>query len=325
MLIAESLGAAQAHDPRCRELGVHFVRGSVSAVEPGHVVLRAGAHAAATTRSCSHPARAGCPRSTTRSTSATKPACRRCAARAPRRLASVAFVAPLLTGWLLPLYEAALLTARLGPRVTLTTPEQTPLQAFGAGASAEVARALDEAGIEFRTGTHPPDADRIVSLPLLRGPQLPGVPETGLYGLIPIDGYGRVTGLADVYAIGDATDFPLKQGGIACLQADAAAGHIAARYGAPVTPQPFHPELRAVLLTGTGEIALGGATRKLPGRYLAAQVEGTSAPPSSAIRGPIFNQRRVRGQLAGDERLAEPERRRESEQRGGTKEKTSRA
>ena len=32
---------------------------------------------------------------------------------------SVAFVAPTLTGWLLPLYEAALLTARLGARVSL--------------------------------------------------------------------------------------------------------------------------------------------------------------------------------------------------------------
>ena len=64
-------------------------------------------------------------------------------------VASVAFVAPTLTGWLLPLYEAALLTAALGVRVTLVTPEERPLELFGEAASAEVAAALAAAGVEF--------------------------------------------------------------------------------------------------------------------------------------------------------------------------------
>jgi sulfide:quinone oxidoreductase len=191
---------------------------------------------------------------------------------------SVAFVAPTVTGWLLPLYEAALLTARLEPgvKVSLLTPEETPLELFG---DAAVARALAEAGVEFVGGRRPgaalPAVDRIVSLPMIRGPRIPGVPATGLYGLIGVDEFGRVEGLANAYAIGDATDHPIKQGGLAAQQADAAAAHIAAAHGAPVTPSPFRPRLRATLLTGAGDpIELGdpsadAAPGKLPGRYLA--------------------------------------------------------
>ena len=52
-----------------------------------------------------------------------------------------------------------------------------------------------------------------------------------------------------VYAAGDVTDYEVKQGGIACQQADVAAEHIAAQAGAPVDPQPFEPELKGLLLT----------------------------------------------------------------------------
>ncbi len=57
-------------------------------------------------------------------------------------------------------------------------------------------------------------------------------------------------GLADVYAAGDITDFPVKQGGLATQQADAVAEAIAARAGADVTPRPFEPVLRGLVLTG---------------------------------------------------------------------------
>jgi sulfide:quinone oxidoreductase len=46
------------------------------------------------------------------------------------------------------------------------------------------------------------------------------------------------------------TTRPLKQGGLATQQADAAASAIAAWAGAPVRPEPYRPVLRAVLLTG---------------------------------------------------------------------------
>ena len=95
-------------------------------------------------------------------------------------------------------------------------------------------------------------ADRIVALPLVRGPRIPGVPATGVFGLIPVDPYGRVAGLPGVYAAGDATDYPIKQGAVACDQADAIATTIAAHHGAPSTPAPFEPILGATLLTGAG-------------------------------------------------------------------------
>jgi len=81
------------------------------------------------------------------------------------------------------------------------------------------------------------------------GPAVPGLPQDEL-GFIPTDDHGRVPGVDDVYAAGDCTAFPLKQGGIAAQQADAAAQAIAAAIGAGNTPRPFTPVLRGLLLTG---------------------------------------------------------------------------
>ena len=265
--VAEPLGADRIERRPLSGLGVRFVQAAVSAIEPGRVLLRGG----------------GVQRY---DTLLLAPGARRLPAFDDALhigeegaletlrdeilaggVRSVAFVAPTLTGWLLPLYEAALLTARLGAQVSLHTPEATPLELFG---DAAVGRALAEAGVEFlggrRTGAPAPAADRIVSLPLVRGPRIPGVPTTGLYELIPVDAYGRVDGLAGVYAVGDATDHPLKQGGIACQQAVTAAAHIAA----PATATPFVPRVRATLLTGGEPIELGegAAPGKVPGRYL---------------------------------------------------------
>jgi sulfide:quinone oxidoreductase len=193
---------------------------------------------------------------------------------------SVAFVAPATTSWLLPLYEAALLTANtnFGVEVSLVTPEARPLAHFGPDASAAVAQALRDAGVALRDDAL--TADRVVTVPLLRGPGLPGVPATGLYGLIGIDGHARVRDVPDLYAIGDATDFPVKQAAVACQQADLAAADVAARFDAAVTPPPFDPELRATLLTGRGEPLLlngGQGPDKLPGRHLAPYLSLTRA------------------------------------------------
>ena len=71
--------------------------------------------------------------------------------------ARVTFVAPSMTGWLLPLYELALMTARElarsqvdGVHLRLVTPEARPLALFGDEASDSVARLLAAAGIEYR-------------------------------------------------------------------------------------------------------------------------------------------------------------------------------
>ena len=159
---------------------------------------------------------------------------------------SVAFVAPSTTGWLLPLYELALMTARElarsnveGVQLRLLSPEDRPLALFGEQGSQSAGRLLAAAGIEFIGSTDGPGvgaADYVVTLPLLRGPELAGVPTTPPDGFIAVDEHGQVTGLADVYAAGDGVDFPVKQGGLAAQQADAVAEHIAATYGASVEP-----------------------------------------------------------------------------------------
>ena len=200
-----------------------------------------------------------------------------------RRVRHVAFAVPPGASWPLPLYELALMTARhvaerglRKVRLSLVTPEQAPLELFGGAASETVSGLLEEAGIELHASRYParfddgelslvPDeklsADRVVSLPSLVGPALPGLPADP-DGFIPVDLHGLVHGEQDVYAAGDATTSPIKQGGVATQQADAAAEAIAARVGADVDPQPFRPVLRGLLLTGSTP------------RYMRAEVSG---------------------------------------------------
>ncbi len=87
------------------------------------------------------------------------------------------------------------------------------------------------------------EADQVVALSQPKGPCVPGLPADD-DGFIEIDNYARVIGLDDVYAAGDATTFPIKQGGIATQQADTAVEMMAARLGAGVKPPAFRPVLR---------------------------------------------------------------------------------
>ena len=208
------------------------------------------------------------------------------------RIRHVAFAVPAGASWPLPLYELALMTAarvaELGLRdaeLSIVTPEEQPLALFGAAASEAVRALLVDRGIKLHTGCRPAvvyeghlatepggsvPADRVVSLPQLRGPFLPGLPHDH-QGFIPTtDPHGLVEGEPDVYAAGDATTFPIKQGGLATQQADAAAEAIAARAGASVDPMPFRPVLRGLLLTGSAP------------RYLRADLSGKTTDPSNA-------------------------------------------
>jgi sulfide:quinone oxidoreductase len=56
--------------------------------------------------------------------------------------------------------------------------------------------------------------------------------------------------MRDVFAAGDATAFPIKQGGVAAQQADAVAAAIAVSVGSDVSPRPFRPVLRGLLTAG---------------------------------------------------------------------------
>jgi sulfide:quinone oxidoreductase len=92
--------------------------------------------------------------------------------------------------------------------------------------------------------------DRIVAMPRLTGPSLPGL-VAHAHGFIPIDAHCTVPGTEGrVFAAGDSTAFPVKHGGLAAQQADTAAAAIARLAGAGIEAPPFSPQIRGKLLTG---------------------------------------------------------------------------
>jgi sulfide:quinone oxidoreductase len=209
---------------------------------------------------------------------------------------SLVFAIPSATAWPLPAYELALMTAKhLGDRadevdLALVTPERRPLALFGTAASDAIERLLEERGIVLHAGKHAVAAaggilrlaptgelpfDRLVSLPRLRGQPIPGIPHDR-HGFVSTDESGGVRRLDDVYAAGDITSFPVKQGGIAAQQADTVAESVAARAGAPIRPQPFRPILRGLLLTG-------GAPA-----YLRSEIAGGRGQASTVAAEPLW-------------------------------------
>ncbi len=184
---------------------------------------------------------------------------------------SLAFVAPSPMPWPLPIYELALMTAaraysmNIELAITVVTPEDAPLTVFGSKVSEVVAGLLESRGIEavlsarsevpepglvvIHPGARSVRADRIVALPQLFGPSVPGVPGLGHGGFIRI----------------------------AAQQADTAAEAIAALAGAAVEPKPFHPEIHSVLL---------GAERPL---YLSAHVTGGHGSSSEIGETPTWS------------------------------------
>jgi sulfide:quinone oxidoreductase len=244
----------------------------------------------------------------------------------------IAFAVPAGPVWSLPAYELTLMTAGWlaargirGVELALVTPEEAPLQVFGRQASDAIRELLDERGIvvhrgapmEVRDGElllvrgRAVRTDRVVALPRLRGQQIGGLTQTP-GGFIPVDLHGRVKGVTDIYAAGDITNFAVKQGGIAAQQAVAAAEAIAAVAGAELTPRPFRPVLRGLLLTGAeprflrGELTGAGETSgaspdplwwppaKIVGHYLApflaalAGVEVSREVPSASGPGAVL-------------------------------------
>jgi sulfide:quinone oxidoreductase len=253
------------------------------------------------------------------------PALRRILDDAAARLRPrIAFAVGPGTSWPLPLYELALLMAgelrARGARgeITLVTPEAAPLELFGQRASDVVAGLLDERGIALVTGAEPLSAapgelrlvdgrtlevDRVVALPRAAGRFVEGLPHDPA-GFIPVDEHNRVAGVERVYAAGDITTFPFKQGGLATQQADAAAEAMLADLGLPIEPRPFSPVLQGVLFTGAeptymrtpiGEHAAAPSTprsyslwwppSKIAGRFLSSYLTvQAGAPRAPEIR-----------------------------------------
>jgi sulfide:quinone oxidoreductase len=235
---------------------------------------------------------------------------------------TLAVVVPPAPGWLLPAYELALLIARdarglgMNPEITLVTPEPAPLAIFGSRAIELMSEELRRSGVRLETGAYAELDDgprsglllhpsgrrlvvrRIVALPRLRGRAPEAIPANA-DGFVAVDPHGRVAGVEDVWAAGDGTSFPVKHGGLAAEQADAAAADIAAAAGAVVERTPFRPVLRAQVLTPSGPCylrhdAAGGSGEgeasaqplwlppgKIAGRWLApwlAAVDDRAAP-----------------------------------------------
>jgi sulfide:quinone oxidoreductase len=127
----------------------------------------------------------------------------------------------------LPLYELALMLAARGfetgahLELHLVTPEAGPLALFGDQGSRDLAGLLDTARIALHAGVELQvrrgevqlgaegetlSVERIVTLPLLRGMPIPGLPAAA-DGSLVTDPHRRVEGVPDVYPAGDGTAF----------------------------------------------------------------------------------------------------------------------
>jgi sulfide:quinone oxidoreductase len=205
----------------------------------------------------------------------------------------LAFILPDGPTWPLPLYELALLTAqhaRDGDRrleIAFVTAEPRPLHAFGGDAGEAMTRLLKQAGVTLYTDSRGdiPGAghlilqpsglelypDRIVTLPAITGPNIRGIPGFALDRFLHVDEFCRVRDTdGRIFAAGDATDLPVKQGGVGAQQADTAAAGIAHLAGAAEAPKPLRPVIRGMLLTGRDPLYL--AAHLIAGRGWLAQI-----------------------------------------------------
>ena len=199
----------------------------------------------------------------------------------------VAFVVPYGVSWPLPIYELALMTERRAReqrqdvRIVVVTPEAAPLIMFGSVASDEVAALLDGRGINVETARsgagagrrHPvhrpreqaPRGERGGGPAAHRGPPHRRAARRRLG--VPAHQPARARrGAEHVYAAGDGTNFPIKQGGLGTQQADAAAEEIAARAGAEIDPQPFQPSCAASSSRARNLCTCATTSREAPAR-----------------------------------------------------------
>jgi sulfide:quinone oxidoreductase len=232
-------------------------------------------------------------------------------------ISRLAFAVPAPCHWSLPLYELAIMAAThladIGDgseAIDLITAEKEPLDVFGAGASQRLRAELDRVGVRLHTGVAPArvaaggltlmdgsvvQCDRAFALPRLEVSPLDGVAQ-GPHGSISTDSRMRVAGCPDVYAVGDASWFPIKQGGLAAQQADVAATAIAAGIDSGLEDAPFRPELRAALLTADGPIYLkagageAGAVSDAPLWWPPGKVAGRLLTPFIADQARESNQ-----------------------------------
>jgi sulfide:quinone oxidoreductase len=197
------------------------------------------------------------------------PGCRLLTHRLARgELESLAFVEPPAPSKVFDLYDLAIDAAvmlrrdRVEADLTLVTAEPVPLAVLGVRAAGMLASTLGAHGLRvvesayvrsvaggevlLAPGSRRIAADAVIAAPRLGGAWLDHLP-CDRDGFLPTDDYGRVAGLAQVYAAGDCTPYPVRHPSLAAQQADAVAGAIAAEAGCIAAPERFKPVLRGVL------------------------------------------------------------------------------
>lgn len=222
---------------------------------------------------------------------------------------SVAIVVPDAPTWPLPPFEFALYlkhAARVAgsdAEVHLCTPDPAPLSWLSESAAEQAAGALAQAGVVLHAGhvprvvrsgvvefdgAEPIEVDRILVLPRLVGPAMPGLPYDE-HGFIEVRADRTVPGRPMIWAAGDGTTTPIKFGALACHAADAAAAGALDAVGFAGPHVEAHPVLHARLLTPEGSVSLssdpavpdppGGWTggEKIAGRYLRPALERLGA------------------------------------------------
>jgi sulfide:quinone oxidoreductase len=148
-------------------------------------------------------------------------------------------------------------------KITYSTFERSFIQAFGPRLHEVVVAEFAERGIEGHVGELveevTADEARFAGGTARRFDHLIAFPPyvaACRYGALPSDDRGfletdletrQVKGHPDIYAPGDAGDFPVKQAFLAMLQADAAADHIAAQVGIKEFDQAFDPVSMCVM------------------------------------------------------------------------------
>jgi sulfide:quinone oxidoreductase len=216
-------------------------------------------------------------------------------------LSSLALVVPQPT-WPLPAYEVAMLMSERARQkgvslaVTILTAEERPVQVFGDEVGAAVATMLSQAsvaviyGVDVRasgrrllvgTGNRQLEFDRVLAIPRLEGPAIEGVPADE-QGFVPVTPLCEVIGAERVYAAGDATQFPVKFGGISAQQADAAASAIASLAGAPCEPAPFDGTVHGIVLGGGIQPALHFSAVISGATAVRSEVGGTPTASANA-------------------------------------------
>jgi sulfide:quinone oxidoreductase len=170
-----------------------------------------------------------------------------------------------------PLYEIAFMLEtwlrRAGARdhvqISYSTYERTFIQAFGPrlhevvtqefaergidGHANEVVTEVDEREVRYADGSSRKFDLLVAFPPYVAGAHYPALPSDERGFLQTELGTRQVIGHSDVYAPGDAGDFPVKQAFLALLQSDAVAEHIASQVNGSGVASPFDPVSMCVM------------------------------------------------------------------------------